>query len=393
MTTIEDIDAWASVLTGENREGGYYYVTEPVKLLEWKLKHLKGQLIGLTGLQGTGKTSALWYLKSKFSYRKERKWVEDSAFIKWTKDWMEKMIHNEASDTVTNQIIGEIENVFRAYGKNFRKHPFLRRVPNVSDIKEETIKNLLFSIDFRADLILGKRRVKEIEQEAVMEYLAQRKVIFIDFQDYTKTDRRLMTRDLSEFQNFWGRLSKYEERNTNIVLAIQKELFTGHFLFGKMSVIELQPLKPEELMHVFKTQFPECDLIVDDALILLGELSRGVFRRFLKYLSLTLETFAISDEKPPMSVDHVNKAVTVEQLIKDMELELCNIFKNPYQRRQAVELLNHLREEGRANQNDIAEFLNVSMSTAGKMVTKLYAYGYVTKKRGTGREWIVSLKR
>jgi len=80
--TLQQIAEWSSVLTGESRnqptivpKGAtpfvhYYYVTEPVKRLEWKLKNLKGQLVALIGLQGTGKTSALDYVERMFTTKK-----------------------------------------------------------------------------------------------------------------------------------------------------------------------------------------------------------------------------------------------------------------------------------------------------------------------------------
>jgi len=387
MTTIEDIDAWASVLTGENRSGKeYYYVTEPVKRLEWKLKHLKGQLIALIGLQGTGKSSALSYIGRIF-YNEEKR-ASSAVYVKWTENCLKNLplVDDGCYSFISDRIVNEIELEFEVYSERRKKHPLLNCVPNSKHIDESYILSLLTEVE--SYKILGKGKVNEITQEGIIDYLNSHDIILIDLPDYTKTDRRLMTKNLSEIQELWEKL----HRDKNIVTGIQKELFSGHFFFGKMDVIELHPLKPEEFVHVFKTQFSNCDLITDKALVLLGQLSRGVFRRFLKYLSLTLESFAISEKKPPIGVHDVDKAVSVEQLIEDMELELYDVFKNGYQRRQAVELLYHLREHGQVNQKDIAEFLNVSMTTAGKMVSKLYTYGYVTKKRGTGREWIISLK-
>ena len=405
MATLDQIVQWASVLTGENRAGsGYYYVTEPVKRLKWSLTHVNQQLIALIGLQGTGKTSALNYLswtlltdqvgKNSIStldikrLEEEGKPLKRNVMIKWTKDWLQKLINedHDVQNLSKQYILNTISDEFEAYFRTYRKHPFLKRIPLRGDSAKEGAKEAYDKSMWRPELILGKGKVKEIRNEAVYDYLQDCVVIFIDLPDYTKSDRRLMSRHLLEVQGLWERIGK----NKNMVIAIQKELFSGHFFFGKMDTIELKPLKPEELMHVFKTEFKDFDLITDEALILLGQLSRGVFRRFLRYLKLTCEKFAISNETPPIDVAHVNKAVTLEELMKDMELELYDLFKDANQRRQAVELLHHLRNIGSMNQKEIAEFLNVSLATAGRFVSKLYRY--VKRERGKGREWLISLK-
>lgn len=388
MVTLEEIVEWASILTAENRERlrkkHYYHVTKPVKMLEWKLTHVNNQLIALIGLQGTGKTSALNYLANVF-------WKVDKnvVVIKWTKNWFNNLYNtdNVIMSYVNDRLIDHIKEELETYALNRKRHPFLRRVPDRDDLSDYGINEIISKANLDYEKIIGKGKVKELTNECVWRFLQfECPVIFIDLPDYRKTDRRSMANDLAAVQDLWEHVGK----DKNIVIAVQKELFGGHFFFGKMDTIELQPLKPEELMHVFKTQFPDCDLITYDVLILLGQLSRGVFRRFLKYLNATLVEFVTSEEDYPVKPEHVNKAVTIDQLIKDMELELSDLFRSEYQTRQAVELLHYLREKGQANQKDIAEFLNVSMVTAGKIVNKMYRY--VNKERGKGKEWIVSLK-
>ena len=85
---LEDIAKWASVLTGESRnlEEDYYYVTEPVKRLMWKVTHLNRQLIAFMGLQGTGKTSGLKYVLAELRKRKSEKEMNPVILVKWTKN-------------------------------------------------------------------------------------------------------------------------------------------------------------------------------------------------------------------------------------------------------------------------------------------------------------------
>lgn len=74
-----------------------------------------------------------------------------------------------------------------------------------------------------------------------------------------------------------------------------------------------------------------------------------------------------------------------------MKLELHDIFTDDEKRRQAVQLLNRL-SEGAMNQKEIAEFLNVSEATAGKVVGKLLLYDYAKRQRGEGATWVISIK-
>ena len=385
MSTLEEIVQWASVLTGENRtDKEYYYVPEPIKRLEWNLIHVKRQIIALIGLQGTGKTSALNYITSALCNQKIK-----TAHIKWTEDWFTNLLelYDDIKENVDGQIEGTIKEELQAYHSQHKKHPAIKRIPTKEDYDYD-FDRIMEATSWHYDLFISKGKIEQIKNEAIWLCLdVYYPVIVIDLPDYTKTDRRLMSKHLLEVQQLWEKIGT----NKNIVIAIQKELFTGHFFFGKMDKIELMPLKPDELLHVFKKQFSNCELITDNALILLGQLSRGVFRRFLKYLKLTCETFAVSDEKPPIDVPHVNKAITVQQLMDDMELELYDVFKDVNQRKQAVELLNCLRS-GSMSQKNIAEFLNVSEPTAGKIVNKLLTYRYIDRQRGKGATWIITLR-
>jgi len=75
-------------------------------------------------------------------------------------------------------------------------------------------------------------------------------------------------------------------------------------------------------------------------------MSRGIFRRFLRYITLTLQRW---ETKRSGRIDTaiVKEAVTVERLAEDMELELGELFpKQSDLRLQAVRLLMRLEESG-----------------------------------------------
>lgn len=374
----KDILNWANVLTGENRNyDDYYYVIEPVKRIEWRLKQgLSKQLIALTGFQGTGKTSALKYLSETLG--------EKAVYIKWSRDWMEQIGNeHQINEVVQQKLKAAAKDAI--YDKLIKGREWaIKQVPITSKEVEDEFRKTT------PEKILGKGRLKELTSQATKEALWGLEVIFIDFPDYTKTTRSLMSKDLDTLQMLWNELSANGDY-ANIVITIQKELFQGHFFFGKMLEFTIEPLKPEEFLAIFKVKFPECSLIADESLLLLGQLSRGVFRRFLKYLGLTIERFSALGLQPPITPAIINEAVPLNIIAQDMQLQLYDIFKDDTTRQKAIELLEHLRRSGAINQKDIAEFLHVSMATAGRMINSLER-NYVTRSRGQGREWLISLQ-
>jgi len=384
MTNFQTIINWASAFTAEERsEEEFYYVTEPVKRLEWSLLNVSNQLIALTGLQGTGKTSALNYLSRTLT----KKGVKNVK-VKWTENWRETLFKSDEklAGKLEQNIEAEIYELLCAYAYAGKVFPILGRKPTLDHMNIQVARELYEKSGLHSELILGKGKTKQIEDATLKEFLTDCSVIFIDLPDYTKTNRRFMDKHLSEVQALWESVVR---TGKNIVVSIQKELFSGHFFFGKMDVKELKPLKAEEFLQVFKMQFSDYNnVMTDDAIILLGQLSKGVFRRFLKYLKETIEKY---NQNLPIDVKQVNDAVTIEDIMADMELELYDAFKDANQRRQAVELLHKLRS-GAISQKGIADFLNVSEATAGKIVSKLLVYHYVNRERGEGKEWLISLK-
>ena len=133
------------------------------------------------------------------------------------------------------------------------------------------------------------------------------------------------------------------------------------------------------------------EIITEDALLFVAQLSRGIFRRFLKYLQRSIEETGINKKRFPITVESVKLTITIDQLAKDMDLELTDLFKNKEQKLCAVKLLNVLRERRELNQREIAELLDVNDMAVSRMVKKLEAYGYVKRRREKGAEWIVSL--
>lgn len=82
----------------------------------------------------------------------------------------------------------------------------------------------------------------------------------------------------------------------NFVIVIQKEMFRDNFLFDKMEKVEL------EMVEAYRKRFKAIDPFTEDALLNLARMSRGIFRRFLRYITLTIRHWEI-DAKGPIDSD------------------------------------------------------------------------------------------
>jgi len=246
---------------------------------------------------------------------------------------------------------------------------------------------------------LGKTRVESTRKIVWCDMLSEKHSILIDMPDYSKTDRRMMAKDLEEIYWLWQSLNRSKHRFAdptpppNIVIAIQKEMFGGHFFFDKMQKIELHPLQPETMVEAYKRRFKNTDPFTPDALLTLARMSRGIFRRFLRYIMLTLDLWE-EKQRPGVGridAETVREAVTMEQLAEDMELELADLFpKHSDLRWSAVRLLLLLEERGERKQSELADSLGVEDYALSRLLTKLEASRYITRRR-TGNDKIVSL--
>src|SRR5208282_422379 len=138
-----------------------------------------------------------------------------------------------------------------------------------------------------AEKAIGRREAERVREQVWLDVILEKRLLLIDTPDYSKTDRRLMAKDLDEIYWLWNLMSKGITK-PNIVVAIQKEMFGGHFFFDKMERVELEPLRPEEMVEAYRKRFKGVEPFTEDALLNLARMSRGIFRRFLRYITLTL---------------------------------------------------------------------------------------------------------
>lgn len=144
----------------------------------------------------------------------------------------------------------------------------------------------------------------------------------------------------------------------------------------------------------WKTPYPTINLEASSmyAILTLARMSRGVFRQFLRYITLTLDLWTTKPEpREPIHPYVVKNAVTPKRLAEDMELELSEIFpKQSDLRLQAVRLLLHLSERGSQGQSRLAEELGLEPYATSRLLTKLELHDYVTRTRA-GTDKVVSL--
>jgi hypothetical protein len=397
--STSEIYSWASQLASESRKLDwvfYWYVwPDAVREIIRKLETMNGGIITLVGLQGVGKSSALqailagrMLLQDK-EYRKTHKSSDpdlgqDIIRFKWRRqsELLPSLLNN------THEASADFHLEYsRALMANVNA-----RFPHL--IPSELEKNPDRLNPEWAAARLGRPAIRAMQQNSWLNMLLKKKLILIDTPDYSKTDRRLMAKDLDDIYWLWNLLSRrtYPEDETkpNIVIAIQKEMFRDHFFFDKMEKVELEPLKPEQMVEAYRKRFTAIEPFTEDALLTLARMSRGIFRRFLRYITLTLRHWE-RGRKGPIDTTIVKEAVTVERLAEDMERELTELFsKQSDLRIQAVRLLMRLDELGPRKQTELAEVLGLEEYAMSRLLAKLELHRYIVRRR-EGTDKIVSL--
>ena len=365
---------WASELTTEGKTEDKFYATKFFNLLCFKIQKTKKSLIAISGLQGTGKTRILYEVGRVF---------RDAVGLKWSRNWeKEALTWSAMLRDYVDALRDEMDTFLDGWGRTGLKSNIVkklgRNIESSKDLDTSTIEG-----------IIGKGRCNELKKEVLQCFLHEASMFLIDMPDYNKSNVGLMNADIDELQRFWELLNR---RETHIMITVQKELVMKHphFFWGKCDMMTLEPLSADELAEAYRFITDDNQLFNEDALKLLAKLSRGVFRRFKKYIRLTIESNL--DTRVPLGPEQVNKAVTEKQLFEDMELELSDIFTDREKRLQAVNIISFLRNNADVNIKTIAENVNLTETITQKIIQKFSLYNYIIIKSGVGKERLVSLQ-
>jgi len=334
---------------------------------------MRGGLVAVIGLQGIGKSTALMVLEATESVREESDHV---VFFKWRKE-------KELFKSLLDGSHEASEAFLKDYG--LRLAEILKRT-------EEDVGPV--ALDSFMQKKIGRSRTESFRKAVWIHLLRTKKLILIDTPDYSKTDKRAMATDLSDIYWLWNNLARTSEASPNIVVTVQKEMFGSHFFFDKMHKIELEPLEPAQMVQAFHKRFNCTGPFTEDALTTLARMSQGIFRRFQRYIMLSVKAWRTRQSREDrIDVTTVKDAVSVDRLAEDMELELSELYpKHADLRLQAVRALIQLQEQGATTQDQLAEHLGIEPYAMSRLLSKLELHRYVTRER-VGSEKIVKPAR
>jgi hypothetical protein len=423
-----EIYSWASQLASESRKPDwvfYWYVwPDAVREIIRKLETTSGGIFGLVGFQGVGKSSALQATYRTRIEQMDRQWASSGekgpvprhayriVLFKWRREseLFRSLLNgsHEASESFLSEYLPDLLQRSSIHTPSVRSRSGLHYKLSVLEQEAKSLTSRLAAerdpefyasgaarkeVD-RLERKFDKATLKKLRETAWLRVFGQNETILIDTPDYSKTDRRLMAKDLDGIYWLWNTLasSATSAITPNIVLAIQKEMFRDHFFFDKMEKVELEPLKPEQMLEAYRKRFKAIEPFTEDALLTLARMSRGVFRRFLRYITLTLQHWETS-RNGRVDTTIVKEAVTVERLAEDIGRELAELFpKQSDLRLQAVRLLMHLEESGPKKQTELAEELGMEGYAMSRLLAKLELHRYIIRRR-EGTDKIVALRK
>jgi hypothetical protein len=395
----EEIKEWCSRLAHEQEEEESSEDVIPRKSIIAVQSKSEG-LSFIYGLQGIGKTASSAFLTGETGFR--FKWREPGNFYN---QMMQALAFYSTDEFVRYTL------------------PKIRRFMQTSPSYEKTISNEKGML-FVYSSLRGEERVKKcseeqatillsrlpnskrpaIEREIVLDFVLQNRnyentvetpldpnnnesftIIVIDMPDYTRKTANQFSNDMQDVSNFWQQLMAGEWRG-HLIVFVQKELIGRHLFQGKGAGYNLEPLTPVEMLALFKNKFEE-QPFDDSALLLIAKLSRGIMRRYKKYIGL-----CVSNDPTRITEQVVNETITVGVLREDLETELSKIFRNTETLDIAVNLLSQLALSTiPPTQKQLSEVVSVGESSLGLILASLETNGYIARKQ-EGKEKHVLLK-
>ena len=388
---FKDVYQWANLLTSESTQFEFDFIwTPPMKRLLRKLNHLEKQLVVVIGLQGVGKTEFLKQLEWKLRELREQSHDEKRVIsINLANfDPAKAFLTLDDQHALTWELEREYRRLFPTqYHEGGKGRP-------------DAIEKSDITTEFNWYRRKLGRRANKIIEDYVLNELGEAKCIFVDLGDYDKRNRSRMNGDLIQLRNLWVKITCPEdaEPTVNFIFSMQKELFTGNFLFGKPMIFELKPFSPRQLVEFYKQKFGSTAPFTEDALFRVAQLSMGIWRRYKKYISTSLdEWYDLENSSYSVTLQDVEQWITIEQLAKDMELEFSDIFPhNKPKQRKAMMVCQRL-QKGAMKQFEIAkEFFGegkASEMACSRMLEVLETHDKISRSlEGTRNMKVVSLK-
>jgi hypothetical protein len=424
---LEEVFAWSNRLTGEAAGVDDYVWPQAASSLLERLKHCQQTLIPLIGLQGVGKTSAVQAIACDLEgYLEQQDHSEEGEDERAHVVLVRISAAGQLMDSIWNQNGEEIKEkcylpeVRDEVLRRIEKDPVFRKkvarilginVPlslklNDSDRKRvhDCLKGTDVEVTEEAFFKKGERAI--MKDEAIFSYVAMAHTVIIDLPDYSKKDQRLMNKDINNIQDLWKRaildtdLLLAGGGNLNLVYTLQKETLGGHFFTGKGGIFEIRPFTAGELVDaytkIWEKEFAQTGIdpktwpFEEKALLYLARCSRGIFRRFLKYIGMCLEPLMSSPDLSEQPVDHkrVQSAVDWEEIQHDWESELSRIFRKEDTQRLAMKIVVSLMKTGEVSQGNLAKALQVSEVAISRILGPLEENGFIVRE-WRGQEKIV----
>jgi hypothetical protein len=398
---LEAIRVWAGKLAGEARGEEWvkqwYVVPEVLVRIVRELEAGRyGGLIGLFGSQGVGKSSALLALCNNAAGELfSKKYVP--VLFKWRREpeLYASLLNgtHEVSEEFLPKYLKRLLDEIRSDTRTVRggEHIFVEREQELERLSTEGYIDPDSSVISWAESVLGSAVCRKLRRAALYDVLTWRDVILIDTPDYSKTDRRRMAKDLDSIYWLWSEIA-HATTGPNLVVAIQKELSHGHFFLDKMQRFEIEPLPAEKMVEAYLRRFHGPEPFTQSALLRLAQISRGIFRRFLRYLTLTMDFWDTWFGKHgPIDVEVVERAVPFDRVAEDMELELLGLFpKHSDLRQLAVRVLMELQRSGGQRQSELVGLMDVEPYALSRLLTRLEGAHYITRTR-SGTDKLVTL--
>jgi CRP-like cAMP-binding protein len=413
---VQPVYEWSCRLTAERRQADWledYVWQDKVRALLLRLQVAGGSVVAVTGVQGVGKTSAYMALSTTLDMllRADQGETQKPPSVvvnfKWPGDgkwqdaiWqagggtIEDMYHTMLASELAEMVMSNPtfhQRLRREFGDDLFWQ--LKRRYELKEKEEEARSD--FELTDIAIRFMPRKTLIDTRRETIASWLKSAHTVFIDMPDYSRSDFRLMNRDLSLVQGLWSALEG-RDRRTNLILFLQEELFFNeerlrHFFLGKMDHVELPRFSPDMLVKAYMDKFHDTWPFDEKALLELAKLSRGVFRRFLRYISACIEnSFATAvAQKPPFDIDFVCRAVPRQQIIADVMLELRDLFPKAEARGLALDIIDAVKQTPGMSQTDIAMKLGVDDSRLTRILPKLEEHGHVQRTRGSKGDKLV----